>query len=99
VATGEARSRAFPRSGARPAVDGGFCVEGRQGTIKIPRKRGKGLFVEESQLDGCDFFRAKYTGLTLCTDKAKNFIVERGYGNVDFLEYGDIIPAKKSIRR
>jgi hypothetical protein len=57
----------------------------------VRRKPGKGFFIERKLLRGDDFFRPKYTGFTLCTDKARGFILERGYKNIDFLEVGDLL--------
>ena len=57
----------------------------------IPRKPGKGLFFRKKDLRSADFFRPKYTGWNLCTDRAKKLIKEAGYTNIEFLEVGDIL--------
>ncbi|EMO31374.1 hypothetical protein LEP1GSC175_2351 [Leptospira santarosai str. HAI821] len=58
-----------------------------------PRVPGKGLFVELSKLESASpIFRVeRYTQMILCTDEVKRFVEERGYTNVDFLNYGTII--------
>jgi hypothetical protein len=57
----------------------------------IRRKPGKGLFFKKKDLKGADFFKPKYTGWNLCTDRANEFIKEAGYTNIEFLEVGDIL--------
>ena len=57
-----------------------------------PRVPGKGLFFKNCDLNGSDFFRPKYMGFRLCTRPVKDYIEEKGYTNVQFLEVGDILP-------
>ena len=56
-----------------------------------PRVDGSGLFVRSEDLDGCDFFRPRHSGYVLCTDRVREFVLERGYTNVRFLEFGNVI--------
>ena len=66
---------------------------GRMDEIYVPREKGKGFFVPEDILDGCDLFRvSEFEGRSLCTDRFRDYVLKRGYTNVSFLEVGDIIP-------
>jgi hypothetical protein len=57
-----------------------------------PRVAGKGLFVNEVDLNGADIFRVhELAGCILCTDRVKRFIEDRELTNVTFLDYGDVI--------
>jgi len=59
---------------------------------RIPRVPGQGVFVRESDLGGVKIFRVEeFTRMILCTDEVKSFIEERGFTNVDFLEYGNVV--------
>jgi len=56
-------------------------------TLRVP---GQGLFVREQDLAGADLFKVvERNDLTLCTDRVKDFITERGFANVDFFEIGE----------
>ena len=78
--------------GGRTYVRNGFeGVEHRQGSKHNARLVGNGLFVAHDELKGCDVFRPRSTGLTLCTDAVRDFIVAERYSNVEFFEYGDVI--------
>lgn len=58
--------------------------------VRIPRTPNQGLYVRAVDLNGCDFFAVQeFPGWVLCSDRAKNFMVERGYTNVAFLEVGE----------
>lgn len=65
---------------------------GHMDIIFVPREKGKGFFVPESLLAGCDIFQvSEFEGRFLCTDRFKEYVVKRGYTNVSFLEVGDVI--------
>lgn len=55
-----------------------------------PRQPGQGVIVFEQDLDGRDFFTFG-DWLQLCTERAKRFIEERGWTNVSFIEYGEVV--------
>lgn len=67
---------------------------------RIKRRRGKGIFVRKRDLKGRHFFRI-YSGspavfyntfaALFCTDVGKAFIEERGFSNVAFREYGELV--------
>ena len=58
--------------------------------LRKPRDPGEGLFVREIDLERVDMFRVKeFDGWKCCTDRAKDFIEEHGYTNVDFMELGE----------
>lgn len=59
--------------------------------IHYPRTPGGGLFVRASDLEGCDFFSVYEYEAIFCTDRAKEFIEQRGYTNIMFREYGEVI--------
>lgn len=60
--------------------------------IRTPRVPGQGLFVREADLAGADLFKVvERDDLTLCTDRAKDFITKNGFMNVDFFEIGETI--------
>ena len=60
--------------------------------ILIPRETGKGFFIPESALDGCDVMRVShFEAWSLCTDRFRDFVLKRGYTNVAFLEVGDVV--------
>jgi hypothetical protein len=60
--------------------------------VFIPREKDKGFFVPEDLLDGRDLFRvSEFEGWNLCTDRFRDYVLERGYTNVSFLEAGDTI--------
>lgn len=62
--------------------------------VLVPREKGKGFFVQENLLSGCDVFRvSEFEGRTLCTDRFREFVKEHGYTNVSFLEAGDVVSA------
>jgi hypothetical protein len=64
---------------------------------RIPRQPGKGVFLYEDELAGQDFF---YLGGFLhlhCTEKARDFVVGRGYSHVDLVEIGETIRRDEPI--
>lgn len=66
-------------------------IESKDGAVHSPRILGKGFVFENSSLADADVFRPRHTGLTLCTDRVRDFIESRGYRNIEFLEVGDIV--------
>lgn len=54
------------------------------------REPGKGVRIARSTLVGADFFDFG-DGYQLCTDRAKSFIESKGWTNITFLEYGEVI--------
>ena len=56
-----------------------------------PRKPGQGVILFEEDLDGRDFFTYG-RWLPLCTERAKDYIEDRGWTNVSFTEYGEVVP-------
>ena len=75
----------------RPVYKSFNGVETRRGELITPRTPGQGLFVTKKSLAGCDFFKPRNSGLTLCTDRVKEFIEQRGYTNITFWEMGEVI--------
>jgi len=75
----------------RPAYRSFNGIEKRRGQLITPRIPGQGLFVSKKSLAGCDFFKPRNSGLTLCTDRVKEFMEQRGYTNIGFLEVGEVI--------
>jgi hypothetical protein len=64
--------------------------------IHVPRTPGMGAYVEEGELDGCDLFKVKgLSGWIFCTDRLRNFILDKGYTNVTFFEVGETINDKQ----
>lgn len=57
-----------------------------------PRIPGQGLFVAATEIGDTPIFRVEeFTEMILCTDEVKTFIQEKGFTNVDFWEYGDVV--------
>jgi len=56
------------------------------------RTPGKGILLNQSELEDNDFF---FYGdrFFMCTEKARRFIVSRQWTNIEFLEYGESLPA------
>ena len=58
----------------------------------FPRVAGKGFFVRKDNLDGFGIFHInEFVYWKFCTDATKDFIENRGYSNVGFLEYGNAV--------
>jgi hypothetical protein len=74
-------------------------IEEKDSVRHVRREPGKGFYFHKHAVNGADFFRPKHTGFTLCTDKAKNFIEKRGYGNIEFLEVGNIVTEKRAPKK
>ncbi len=80
---------------ARAPIRQGEVVEivgGEQpGLVKTPRAKGGGIFVQESLLEGHSFFKVSHSSVwSLCTDAVRDFILEKQYTNIDFLEVGEL---------
>jgi len=58
---------------------------------RTPRIPGQGVFVREADLGGIQIFRMEQFAHILCTNEVKAFIEERGFTNVAFLEYGNVV--------
>jgi len=59
---------------------------------RTPRILGQGLFVQGTDLVGVKIFRVEeFTQTLLCTNEVKAFVEERGFTNVAFLEYGNVV--------
>lgn len=59
--------------------------------IIIPREKGKGFFVSSEEIGNADFFHPEDSSFCLCTEKVKQFIENKCYTNVYFLEAGDVV--------
>jgi len=60
--------------------------------VHTPRVPGQGVFVRRAALGGVQLFRVEeFYRMILCTDEVKTFIEERGFTNVSFLEYGNVV--------
>lgn len=59
------------------------------GPQRLPRERDKGFFFKQRLLRDADFFRPKDTGYPLCTERARNFMIGKGYTNIDLIEVGE----------
>ncbi len=79
-------------SGIEKSEDGWNEEEFENFEIRKKRVPGHGLYVRNSDLSGCDFFRVNQNRFWLfCTDKVKQFVDAQGYAGLDFLEAGDVI--------
>jgi hypothetical protein len=64
---------------------------GRFATRRVARFKGGGIFVKARLLDGHSFFKVnQFPVWNLCTDAARDFILDRGYTNIDFFEVGEL---------
>ena len=60
-------------------------------TQRIPRVKCGGIFVNASLLEGHSLFKVnKFPVLNLCTDAVRDFIIAKGYTNIDFFEIGEL---------
>ena len=57
-------------------------------TPRKPRSPGMGVLLTSDEMQGAQIVRA---GFLLCTQPVRDWIIERGFSNVSFLEYGEII--------
>ena len=55
---------------------------------RVPREHGKGVFLFMDELKGSDFFSLGGSFHMFCTEQARDFILDRGFSNVDFREVG-----------
>lgn len=62
-----------------------------RGNLVIPREQGKGLFFSSDVIGDFDLFTLINSGFLLCTERVKEFCENNNYGNVAFLEMGEII--------
>jgi len=84
--------RAMSRIGGTEQVDSHWIEEKAELIpYRIPRVPGQGVFVREADLGGVSIFRLEQFAHVLCTDEVKAFIEERGFTNVEFLEYGNVV--------
>ncbi|WP_061249644.1 hypothetical protein [Leptospira alstonii] len=62
-------------------------------SVYKPRESGKGLFVSSSDIgSNAIFFRVdEFSNAILCSDKMKKILQEKGFSNIDFLAYGEMI--------
>lgn len=57
-----------------------------------PRSPGMGVFVKASELLEAPIFHVEeFTAPILCTDEVRAFIQSKGFTNIDFLEFGDVV--------
>lgn len=66
-------------------------IETQRGDKRTPRTPGMGLFFRGEDLRGDSLFRPPFSGLVLCTSRLKEFVKNRGYSNVEFLEAGELL--------
>jgi hypothetical protein len=60
--------------------------------VESPRIPGKGLFVHAEDVAGFDVFRLmQFSGMLVCTDKFREFLVSKHVNNMVFLEVGDVL--------
>jgi len=85
--------RAMTKLGGTERIERHWSEE-MMGTVpcRIPRVPGQGVFVRDADLGGVKIFRVEeFSRMILCTNEVKAFIEERGFTNVDFLEYGNVV--------
>ena len=57
---------------------------------KVGRDQQSGIYVRRDELDGADIFRvAQFPAWVFCSDAVRDFIRERRFTNVEFLEMGE----------
>lgn len=58
---------------------------------RIPRARGGGIVIDAAALGDTNLFRVREARLAiLCTDRLRDLILDGGFTNIDFLEYGEV---------
>ncbi len=58
---------------------------------RVPRMQNAGVFVRASSLNGQSLFKVNQCpAWNFCTDRVHDFILDRGYTNVDFFEMGEL---------
>ena len=61
---------------------------------KVPRTEHGGIVINAGELGQADVFRVRqFPAWVLCTSTVREFILDRGYSNVDFLEMGEALDA------
>lgn len=72
-------------------------IKGSLERIRVPRTPGKGIYIKEHHLCGCDFFQlAEPLGGPVCTDRFRDFVLEKEYTNIDFFEIGEVLECPPS---
>jgi hypothetical protein len=66
-------------------------VERRTAARHTARDPNAGLFFRRSALHNADIFRARWTFMTLCTDRVRRLILSNNWSNIEFLEFGDVL--------
>ena len=66
-------------------------IEVKDSHKHVPRIEGKGLFFDQNDLEGIDIFRPRDTGMLLCSEKVKDYIEDKQFSNVEFLEVGETV--------
>jgi hypothetical protein len=69
-------------------VNGISVVRGDQ---IIPRTANMGFFISRKDAEDYDFFKPVGGNYLLCTNKVKEYIDDKNYSNIVFLEVGDIV--------
>ena len=65
-------------------------VKGEGWVRRIPRPSGKGAIIPAERLEGIDIFRLyELPGWICCTDRVRDFVLERSYTNASFFEVGE----------
>lgn len=78
-------------------LTGKDCIKEVIGSAKVhgnnivPREKGKGLFFSQKDIGDYDFFKPMNAFFLLCTEKVKEFIEDKQYSNIIFLEIGEIV--------
>ncbi len=66
------------------------CIDGRWVHIPpSPRKPGVGILMPYESIRGLDIFG--FNSFLICTPVVKSFIESRGWSNVSFVEYGEVV--------
>jgi hypothetical protein len=78
-------------------LTGKDCIKEIIGSAKvhgdniIPREKGKGLFFNQKDIGDYAFFKPMSTFFLLCTEAVKEYVENKQYSNILFLEVGEII--------
>jgi hypothetical protein len=64
---------------------------GKANWRRVARVPGHGVFVRGRDIEGLDIFKVRGISWNFCTGRVRDFILESGFTNVDFLEVGEII--------
>lgn len=79
----------YDEDGYIEEIEGIEEVRGNE-IIKL-REQGKGLFINKEDVKNVSFFSPINTSYSLCTEHVKEYIEEKKYTNICFLEVGNII--------